>query len=175
MAKKPQRATKKPSGAGDQRKRLEAELKEAIRQIDEEGLLFLLQQAHILVHNARVDRLNEELTELRQKKRAGRGSAAEQKPARTRSAVSIDEAEGGKAFFLTLGGARKVMDLEEMRRLVRICYAAESKSAALKQMYTVFAKERSDILADAGIAGPTSPVLDALFYAVRSRYQLKED
>jgi hypothetical protein len=175
MAKKPKEGTKKPSGAGDQRRRLEAELKEAIRQTDEEGLLFLLQQAHILAHNARVDRLNEELVEIRQKKTAGRGSAAGRKPPPARSAVNIDEAEGGKAFFLTLGGARKVMDLEEMRRLVRICHTAESKSAALKQIYTVFARERGDILADGGIAGPASPALEGLFDAVRSRYQLKED
>lgn len=170
-------AKEKPSG--DQRKRLETELKEALRQIDEEGLLFLLQQANVLLHNARVDKLNEELAELRQKKPAGRGvGKAKQKPPAGRAApgaVSIDEAEGGKAFFLTLGGVRKVMNLEEMRRLVRICYTAESKSAALRQMYTVFAKERSDVLADAKIGGPASPLLDGLFYAVRSRYSLKEE
>jgi len=178
MAKK-ERAAKKPAGEGAQRKRLEAELKEAIRQIDEEGLLFLLQQAHILVHNAQVDKLNEEMAELRQKKSAGRGAAAKTKAlssARSpRSGVSIDEAEGGKAFFLTLGGVRKVMNLEEMRRLVKICYTAESKSAALKQMYTVFARERSDVLADAKIGGPADPALEGLFHAVRNRYSLKEE
>ena len=132
-----------------QRGRLEKELTEAIKQIDEEGLIFLIQQAQVLIHNAGVDRLNREIVELEQKKqKRGKGRAEPRKAGaggRTAS-VGIEESDNGKAFFLSLGGTRKVMNLEEMRRLVRICYAAESKTDALKQLYTVFARERGDIL-----------------------------
>ena len=156
-----------------QRARLEKELTEAIKQIDEEGLIFLIQQAQILVHNAQVDKINREIVELEQKKlKSGRGTPAQRKtPA---AAVTIEESDNGKAFFLTLGGTRKVMNLEEMRRLVRICYAAETKSDALKQLYTVFARERGDVLADAKISGPGSPIIEGLFQAIRSTYQLKD-
>ena len=64
--------------------------------------------------------------------------------------------------------------LEEMRRLVRICYGAETKSDALKQLYTVFARERGDVLADAKISGPGSPIIEGLFRAIRSTYQVKD-
>ena len=158
-----------------QRARLEKELTEAIRQIDEEGLIFLIQQTQVLLHNAQVDKINREIIELEQKKLgSGKGKPAPRKTPPTTAAVTIDESDNGKAFFLTLGGTRKVMNLEEMRRLVRICYAAESKSDALKQLYTVFARERGDVLADAKISGPGSPIIESLFRAIRSTYQLKD-
>jgi ribosomal protein L12E/L44/L45/RPP1/RPP2 len=161
-----------------QKSRLENQLIEAIKQIDEEGLIFLLQQANILIHNVQVDKLNRELVELQEKqaesgKRGGKKAAAAT-PTAAAAPVSIEESENGKTFFLTLGGARKVMNLEEMRRIVRICYAAETKSDALRQLYTVFSRERSDILADAKISGPKSPLIEGLFRAVRSTYQLKD-
>ena len=158
-----------------QRARLEKELTEAIKQIDEEGLIFLIQQAQILVHNVQVDKINREIVELEQKKlKSGKGKPAPRKTPPTQAEVTIEESDSGKAFFLTLGGTRKVMNLEEMRRLVRICYTAETKSDALKQLYTVFSRERGDVLADAKISGPGSPIIEGLFRAIRSTYQLKD-
>jgi hypothetical protein len=164
--------------ADSQRTRLEKELTAAIKQIDEEGLIFLIQQAQVLLHNVQVDKINREIVELEQKKLSGGKGKTETKqkgkaPA-VPAAVTIDESDNGKAFFLTLGGTRKVMNLEEMRRLVRICYSAETKSDAIKQLYTVFARERGDVLADAKISGPGSPILEGLFQAIRSTYQLKD-
>ena len=156
-----------------QRARLEKELTQAIAQIDEEGLIFLIQQAQVLIHNTQVDKINREIVELEQKK-LKKGKGASEKTPAAPAAVSIEESDNGKAFFLTLGGTRKVMNLEEMRRLVRICYAAETKSDALKQLYTVFARERGDVLADAGISGPASTIIEGLFRAIRSTYQLKD-
>jgi hypothetical protein len=158
-----------------QRARLEKELTEAISQIDEEGLIFLIQQAQVLLHNAQVDKINREIIELEQKKLgSGKGKPAPRKEPPTAAAVTIEESDNGKTFFLVLGGTRKVMNLEEMRRLVRICYAAETKSDALNQLYTVFTRERGDVLADAKISGPGSPILEGLFQAIRSTYQLKD-
>ena len=158
-----------------QRARLENELAEAIKQIDEEGLIFLIQQAQVLLHNAQVDKINREIVELEQKKlKSGKGKSAPRQTKAAAAEVAIEESDNGKAFFLTLGSKRKVMNLEEMRQLVRVCYAAETKSDALKQLYTVFARERGDILADAKISGPGSPIIEGLFRAIRSSYQLKD-
>jgi len=41
------------------RAKLEKELRDAIKEVDPEGLLFLLRQAQVLIYNARVDRINE--------------------------------------------------------------------------------------------------------------------
>ena len=57
---------------------------------------------------------------------------------------------------------------------MRICYAAETKSEALRQLFTVLARERKDILMDAHIGSPESQLLDELFGAVRARFKLKD-
>jgi hypothetical protein len=151
------------------RERLEEELQEAIRQIDEAGLSFLLNQAHVLIHNAQVEKINRELAVLEGKNQAARRAMSVAAPA-----VRIEESDNGKTFFLGLGGTRKVMALEELKRLVRICYGAESKSAALKQLYTVLSRDRGDILVDAKIGGPGSPLIEALFQTLREKYHLED-
>ena len=151
------------------RAKLEKELRDALTEIDEEGLLFLLRQAQVLIYNARVDRINQEATKLK----AGKPQAV--KEAREAPlTVSIEESDDGKSIFLTLGKARKILTPEEMRQLVRICYAAETKSEALRQLFTVMARERKDILADAMIGNPDNPLLVALFTTVRNTYRLKD-
>ena len=147
---------------------IEKDLKEAIAEIDDEGLLFLLRQAQVLIHNARVDRLGRE-----------KGTPDKAPPARRtrepeRAAVTIEQPEPGKTIFLTLGKTRKVLAPDEMKRLVRICYAAETKSEALRQLFTVMARERRDILADSLIGSPDNPLLVALFDTIRATYKLED-
>jgi hypothetical protein len=177
MGKKPVRKTLKGGSkparapkAGARRERLAEELQEAIGQIDEAGLAFLLNQAHVLIHNTQVDKINRELAELESKNQAARramGVAAA-------PLVRIEESDNGKTFFLGLGGTRKVLALEELQRLVRICYAAESKSAALRQLYTVLSRDRGDILVDAKIGGPGNPLIEGLFHILREKYRLED-
>lgn len=167
MAKAKPRAKPKAKKKPDPRRaKLENELKDAIREIDEEGLLFLLQQAGVLIHNARVDRINKVASEIRGGRKAGAAAAP--------AGVEIEEAEGGKVFFLTLGQSRKVLNLEEMKRVIRICYGAETKSDALRQLFTVFERERRDILLDARIGNSQNPLLNGLFNAVRQKFKLED-
>ncbi len=169
-ARKPATGSKASPKAGARRERLEEELQEAIRQVDEQGLAFLLNQAHVLIHNAQVQKINLELVDLERKNQAARRAmdVAAAPP------VRLEESDNGKTFFLGLGGTRKVLALEELKRLVRICYGAESKSAALKQLYTVLARDRGDILVDAKIGGPGSPLIEALFNTLREKYRLED-
>jgi len=178
MGKK--KSARKPAGKpvrgrkSEKRQMLEEELQEAIGQIDEDGLAFLLNQAHVLIHNAQVQRINTELAELDRKNRDARRAVGRAAGPSTAVPVGIEESEDRKAFFLSLGGTRKVMALDEIKRLVRICYGAESKSAALRQLYTVLSRERGDILVDAKIGGPSSPLIEGLFHALREKYRLED-
>ncbi len=166
VKREPRAASESPQHA-----RLASMLSEAIGQIDEKGLLFLMQQANVLIHNQKVDEVNRELAELSTVPGRAPTRASGR---RTEAVVSIDDSGGRSATFLTIGGARKVLNLPELKQLVRICYAAESKTDALRQLYTVLARERSDILADAGIGNPANPLLEGLFYALRRKYRLED-
>jgi hypothetical protein len=148
-------------------------LSEAIEQVDEEGLLFLMRQANVLIRNQKVDEVNRELAELSKKPaRTASGGSADGR--RTAAVVAVDDSGSRSATFLTLGNVRKVLSPEELKRLVRICYSAESKTDALQQLYTVLVRERSDILKDAGIRSAANPLVEGLFYALKRKYQLKD-
>jgi hypothetical protein len=158
----------KPKKTEPRRALLLKELRDAVTEIDEEGLLFLLRQAQVLVYNARVEHLNAQAEKI-----GKTGKPDPRAAGGRRSPVSIEEPEGGKTIFLTLGKARKVLTPEEMKRLVRICYAAETKSEALRQLFTVLARERRDILADAVIGSADNPLVEELFTVIRATYRLK--
>ena len=79
-----------------------------------------------------------------------------------------------RLIFVTLGSVRKVFSAEEMKRLVRICYGAQTKSEALHQLFTVLVKERRDVLADAMIGSPDNPLLRRLFDSIRETYHLED-
>ncbi len=169
-ARGPKKARAGAAAESPQKARLLSELAGALTQIDEEGLLFLLRQAQVLIHNAAVDRLNREQQELERKKPP---RTAAETPA-ARAGVSIEDPGDGRAVFLVLGRVRKVLSPEEVKRLVQICYGAESKSEALAQLYRVLVRERKDILADANIGTASNPLLERIFTAVRTRYRLEE-
>lgn len=136
-----------------------------MEEIDDKGLLFLLRQAQVLIHNARVESLQEE---SREPDGTGPLPVSKGMP----EIVSIEPGKGG--IFVTLGRVRKVLSAEEMKRLVRICYGAETKSEALRQLFTVLVKERKDILADAFIGSPDNALLRQLFDVIRETYRLED-
>lgn len=163
-------------GAKDARRRLESELSTLLEQVDDEGLLFLIGQAQVLVHNASVERVNAAAQQL-----AGEAAGEEAVPVAgsARSAGSAGPAvttaaieEAGNAYHLTLGGSRHTLAASEVKELVRRCYEPETKSAALRALHRWLETERSDILTSAGIRGPKAPALDALFRCLRSEFQL---
>ena len=157
----------KQRGGGEltRRDRLEAELREAAGRIDEEGLVFLLEQANVLIHNARV----EELRRKRSDSEEAEADAGAQLRAPAREAASMEVGADGKTVFITLGTARKVLSAAEAELVVRVCRAAEAEAEASRRLYALFARERRDILSDAGIASAQSPLLGALYRAVMKR------
>ena len=159
---------KKPSKQATPRERLEQELIGMIEQIDEEGLVFLARQAHVLIHNRQVDNINRAVDELQQ----DRTEATERKvPAA--AAVRIEDA-GGKAFIMVIEGARKMLSLEEMRSLVKICYAAEDASDGAGRLFNWLSKDRKDVLIDAAIGRRAHPALEALYKYIKSQYKPKD-
>ena len=170
-------------GGSEQKQRLERELAGLLPQLDEEGLIFLIRQAHVIIHNLQVDQLNQEIDELQGRKQSGQpagrsqggrsqgGRADEGASAR----VDIEESATGGTFHLVLPDTRKVLGLEEMRALVRACYEPKRKSAALRRMFRWMEENRRDILTDGDIRGEGSPLLDSLFSVIRSRFRLREE
>ena len=143
-----------------QKARLEKELKAMIPQIQEEGLLFLIQQANTIIHNQRIVALEKETAELRQ----GKSPAVQQKAGFD---LEISRSADGKTYYLIVNGRKHFLDIQETRKIVDLCYRPPTRSAALKFLYQYFLNERDEILLEHKIQSGDSAFFPALFRTVR--------
>jgi hypothetical protein len=150
IAGKPARDTRKS--------RLQRLLFDSIAQMDEDGLVFLLRQAHILSSNANTERINREIEAFER----DRGPAPEPEKDVGGTAM-IELAPDGKSYFLTIGTARKALTREELGGIVRVCLGAVDRDVGMRNLFRAMGRDRGDILVDAKISGPTNPHLGALY------------
>jgi hypothetical protein len=166
--KKSAKAASQKKGSSAQRARLERELKAYVAKIDEEGLIFLLKQAHVILHNMEVDKINREIVELEGTKQKGKSKTAG--TVVSRSLVEIKPSSDNKSFIIVFDNSRKIFDLQEMRRIVAICQAARSDIDASSRLYAWFSQNRKDVLGDVGIGSARHPVLPELYRLVKRTY-----
>lgn len=175
---------KKASNAGgkarasgkDRRAALLKELKSLLEELDEEGLDFLLEQAHVHRYNMEVERLNE----AEERREAGRAEAvsvrAGKRPATGKTAparvppLRIERSQDGETYHVVSGGRYKMFAAEEMLALVRIAHANPDAAEAGRGLYRWMSRERTDALADLGFAGPSDPGLAALAALLRKSF-----
>ncbi|HSV93794.1 MAG TPA: hypothetical protein VLH81_11985 [Desulfobacterales bacterium] len=143
------------------RRRLQKLLFESVSKMDEEGLVFLLRQAHILSSNASAELINREIEAYERER--GPAPEPEQAPA---GSAAIEMSPDGKSYFLVIGGARKVLTRAELGIIVRVCLGAADRDAGVRNLFRALGRERGDILVDAKISGTGSPHLAALYDTV---------
>jgi len=160
----------KAAKGSSQQELLAKKLKSLIKKIDTEGLIFLLKQAHVVIHNQQVDRINQEMSKLTDvSKRAGETKAKTRAP----YAVDIEEGADAKHFVLVVAGKRKMLARDEMRKLVAICQTAGSAENACARMFNWLKTNRSDVLLDTGITNVRSATLLSLYNIIKKRYKVK--
>jgi hypothetical protein len=153
-----QRARRERPVRDTRKARLQRLLFDSVAHMDEEGLVFLLRQAHILSSNANTERINREIASFEH----DRGPAPQPEPA-VEGKASIEMAPDGKSYFLAIGGARKALTREELGGIVRVCLGAVDRDTGVRNLFRALGRERGDILVDAKIPGPQSPHLRALY------------
>jgi len=153
-----------------QRERLEKELKGLLKQLDEEGLIFLLKQANIIIHNMQVDKLNKEIVEF-EKKKSKKNKSTTKTTQRSNTVVTIEEAGNRKSFIITLNNYRKIFSLDEMHKIVVICHAALNKNDASQRLFRWFSQNRRDVLSDAKLGNSANPILQNLYNVIIKTYK----
>ena len=154
------------------RDKLRKELVSLLDQVDDEGLIFLIRQAQTIVRYLQVDRLNQEITELNQRReRALAGGRKTRKAATAAEPVTIDEGSGRTTFIVGIGSTRKVFSLEEMRALARVAQAAEDDADGSRRLYSWLSRNRRDVLVDMSARSAAHPALALMHRAIRKRYK----
>jgi hypothetical protein len=163
---------KSKKGASPARARLEKELKERTAKIDDQGLIFLLKQAQVILHNMQVDKINTEIDKFESSKKKGKFEKEVKEVAR--ASAEVKPSSDGKSFIIVMNNARKIFNLPEMRKIVGICEIARSDVDASARLYSWFHQNRRDVLGDAGIGNPRNPVLSVLYKIIKSKYKTKK-
>ncbi len=152
------------------------ELKSVLEELDEEGLDFLLEQAHVHRYNMEVERLNE-AEERREASRSetaagrtGKRAAAGGRSATRAPSFRIERSQDGETYHVVSAGRYKMFSAEEMLALVRIAHANPDAAEAGRGLHRWMSRERTDALADLGFAGPSDPGLAALAALLRKSF-----
>ncbi len=125
--------------------------------LEDNSLKKLLQDAAILAHNERV------LRDFIEGK--------ERSIPQTQTVLAdVEEGKDGTYFIVILKGYRHIFGLDEMRNLVKTCYAAATAAEAGPRLFAWMERERRDILMNSKIADQKDSCLSALREKIVTTY-----
>ncbi len=166
----PSSSHKKESTA-DEKSLLLKELRSLIRQIDEEGLRFLIKQATTLIYNQKVEELNRSRVEAepsgqraRKKSRAG-----EEEPH-----VFFDQGKAGGTYFLDVEGKRAILDHDELMSMVKIAQSGAGEKTVRERLFRWLESHRDDILLDCALQ-QGSHSMEALRRRLQNDFSIREE
>ncbi len=149
---------------------LQEELGKIIKDIPEEGLIFLIEQANKLVYNKRV----EELNAIKINKKRGSFSKTTKNQPVHRCTVTVERGYFNSGFILILGNVRVTLTEDEMEKFVRICHNADNANDASNRLYNRLKQERDDILLTAGINSKNDKCLTAMYEYLKTAFSMKD-
>jgi hypothetical protein len=161
----------KSSGRGNKAKKQEkteklaAELKSLIPQLDEEGLLFLIDQARVHIYNMQVDALNKS-ARTRQTESAAPGKSKA-------AGVSLKISEDKHSYYLSYNNDWIMFNRAEMLQLAKITASPLPDDDKRACLYRWFDRERRDIFGTVPIRSPQSEILSELIRLFNKSFKVK--
>ena len=151
------------------KKQILQDIQELLKKIDQDGLVFLKDQAAVLVYNQEVRKQNDETIKKQKADIPDQNRVQKVKRSRTDNDpylsfnVTIEQVKKGKNFILCIHKARLFMDVDEIKALFHIADKAGNSKTAAPRLYRWLQKERKDVLIDGKISSHMSPVLNTIY------------
>jgi len=181
---KPKEAVKKPAvkAAIKKSSELEAlakELKTLIPKLDEEGLAFLVKQAHVHLYNMQVDALNQTIVKDARRMDAQRKSTSATKTKTTVKAGNsgfsdIRISETGSGYHILCNNQWISFTTGEITAMVKIVLGEGSDLEVRGRLYNWLSRERGDLLVTASIADKFDDGLKPLISLIKKNFKLKK-
>jgi hypothetical protein len=149
----------RPSIPKESAKRLIDEIDSLLPELDEEGLVLLLEQA-------RTRRLA-----LEEARTICRSSIASAQDAETE--LKIGRCDDGSTYYVVAGATWKLFSADEIAALVRIARNEEAADKASQGLFSWLHQERRDVLADLRILDSASGRLPELLELLRSNFPVR--
>jgi hypothetical protein len=160
----------------DYRKHFQKEIIKLLKNIDEDDLKFLIEQATILVQNQKIHELNKEIEHYNEKISHKKKKPGKTKKAKThtKEGVLIDiEQQSDNVFILVINGVRKVLSRMELRSIVTMCHSPLNDTDFSRQLYEWLNTRRNDILFDVKIRSAQHPLWPLLRRFLRNKFKAK--
>ncbi|MCL2801610.1 MAG: hypothetical protein FWD28_07630 [Treponema sp.] len=168
--------TTKPKAA----EMLTKELKGLIPKLDEEGLAFLVKQAHVHLYNMQVDALNQTIINDVQRKNASAGKTKTTKTVKTvktsgnNGFSDIKISETGSGYHLLCNNTWIAFTSGEVTAMVKIAYGEGTDLEVRGRLHAWLNRERNDLLNAAGIANKFDDKLKTLVSLLKKNFKLKK-
>ncbi len=150
--------------------KLQNELIKLIKDIDEEGILFLIEQANVIKYNMQVDMINKEKQKLMSESKKVSGDSTDNS---TYTDIEIIPGEENKNFIVRLGTARKFLSRPDFKSIVTIAQSQDGIGDTAKRLFRWLEKERKDFLIDCNIRNAANPLLIEFIKVIKSKYKVK--
>jgi hypothetical protein len=164
----------KHSTKDDSQEPLIEELMTLAREVDVDGLKFLIEQANVLIYNQKVEELNmaaKRVSDVRE-------SSGQQKDAphkdESSPGVHVEKGAFGQSYILVVGAERKIMDEDEIYRLVTIAHDTDDEEEGAVRLYRWLERNRDDIIVNCGMK-PNGRSTRELYRYMREHFQIRRD
>jgi hypothetical protein len=164
-------AGKKASKKGSASKAVSPHVKELTglaKKLGDEDLRFLIGQAETLLYNREMEAESER---MREREKQARGKIS--RPAYDDS-VEIVEGPEGDHFIIVMRNERNFFDRDEMKKIVKLCHAAENEADAGERLFSWFSRLRQDVVRNSDLSGPADTILGNLYRSIIKTYTVKD-
>lgn len=149
--------------------KLQNELIKLIKTLDEEGILFLIQQANILRYNMEVDKINKEKSKI-----INQGLKVPKKNSKKPGTrVEIIPSEKKNFYIIEVDAIRKFFSIEDFKGVVKIAQSDGGGLEKAGRLYKWLDRERRDCLIDLKIRNKSDPRLQEIIEVVKNKYKVK--
>ena len=180
MAKATNTKAAKPAAAKKSTKKtavketLSRELKGLLPKLDEEGLAFLVKQAHIHLYNMQVDALNQTIINDAERQKTGKTKTVKTAATAAGGFTDIKISETGSGYHIRCNNQWISFTTGEITKMVKIVLGEGSDLEVRERLYSWLARERADLLSAASIADKFDDKIKPLIALLKKNFKLKK-
>jgi hypothetical protein len=159
-------------GKNIERDNLAKELKSLIPKLDEEGLAFLVKQAHTHLYNMQVDALNNTL--IREEERSIKTASRKKVNVAEDDFTSIKMSDTGSSYYVVYKNEGISFSKNEITTIVKIAFSDGTELEVKERLFNWLSRERNDLLYIASIPDKFDNRLQSLINLLKKNFKLKK-
>ena len=168
------KAVKKSAKKVSEKDNLAGELKSLIPKLDEEGLAFLIKQAHIHLYNMQVDALNQTIINDTERQKTEKTKTAKKIDVSSGGFSDIKISETGSGYHMCCNNQWISFTTGEITKMVKIVLGEGTDLEVRERLYNWLSKERADLLSAAFIANKFDDKIKPLISLLKKNFKLKK-